>query len=500
MEDRNPPGGPEDDEAAETPPVHASGPGRARIAGVEAGVAAGLFPSTSPPVEPSGVEPGAGTVPLPDWTDPPTREVPRVLFDPTSVQRTVPGPVWREIGEDWDHDDLFADMVEEAQSRASDDFDDEPWLEPSRPAAGLVLKGSAGSEPTEPSGVLPGGDSQVEEPEVAFEDEQHGLRARVAWAGRGGRRRVAPPEHGTTAAHPERQPVPEPESATAATDEFTARPERSPRSGRSPVVATATGVAFGAVALLCFYAGPPATLALVAFVLAVAVSECYQALRRAHYQPAALLGLVAAPGAAVAAYLKGTAGLVLVAVLLVGLTFLWYLAGITRRSPVANIAATILGWAWVGLLGGFAGLIVSPTVFGHRAGLAFLLGAVEATVAYDVAGYAVGSWLGRHKLAPQISPNKTWEGLLGGSVAAIVVALVITSRMHPWTLPRAAELGLVVAVVAPIGDLVESLVKRDLQLKDMGTLLPAHGGLLDRVDAILFVLPATYYLVRLFHG
>ncbi|MGH9297006.1 MAG: phosphatidate cytidylyltransferase, partial [Acidimicrobiales bacterium] len=131
---------------------------------------------------------------------------------------------------------------------------------------------------------------------------------------------------------------------------------------------------------------------------------------------------------------------------------------------------------------------------------AYLLGAVEATVAYDVGGYLFGSLLGRHKLAPAISPNKTWEGLLGGSLAAFVVAIAITSQMHPWNFDRAAALGILVALIAPVGDLAESMIKRDIHVKDMGNLLPAHGGLLDRVDALLFVLPATYYLVRLFHG
>jgi len=265
-------------------------------------------------------------------------------------------------------------------------------------------------------------------------------------------------------------------------------------------VATITGLVIGLLALLGFLLGPPATLTLVCLVLFVAMAECYQALRRAHYHPAALLGLIAAPGAAIAGYLKGPVALIFVAALMVGVTFLWFLLGVTRRNPVANIAATVMGWAWVGLLGGFAGLLISPYEFGHRTGVAYLLGALEATVAYDVGGYAIGSWLGRHKLAPAVSPNKTWEGLIGGCAAAVIVALGITSQMHPWTLQRAAGLALIVAVLAPLGDLAESLVKRDLRVKDMGSLVPAHGGILDRIDALLFVLPATYYLVRLFHG
>ncbi len=135
----------------------------------------------------------------------------------------------------------------------------------------------------------------------------------------------------------------------------------------------------------------------------------------------------------------------------------------------------------------------------HRHGIAFLLGAIVAVVGEDVGALMVGSWLGRHPLAPRVSPNKTWEGFFGGLFFAVVLSVVVTGQVSPWTPAKAAVLGVVVAVIGRIGDLCVSLVKRDLGLKDMGSMLPGHGGVLDRVDALLFVLPATFYLVRVLH-
>ncbi|HLN05706.1 MAG TPA: phosphatidate cytidylyltransferase, partial [Acidimicrobiales bacterium] len=190
---------------------------------------------------------------------------------------------------------------------------------------------------------------------------------------------------------------------------------------------------------------------------------------------------------------------VLASVIFIVVAMIWYLVGITRRSPVLNLSVTVFGFAWTGVLGAFAGLLVDPRIFPNRHGIAFMLGAIIAAVGYDIGGYAVGSRFGRHNLVPVVSPNKTWEGLIGGCVVAVAASAGITSQIHPWHLRTALALGLIVAVVAPFGDLVESMIKRDLGVKDMGSLLPGHGGMLDRIDALLFVLPAAYYFVRLAH-
>ncbi len=275
-------------------------------------------------------------------------------------------------------------------------------------------------------------------------------------------------------------------------------PSGGPRQagGSSVGVRVGTGIAVAVVALLAFKLGTVPSLVLSAIVVTFAAGECFGVLRRAGYHPASLLGLVGTISLMVGAYAKGVAALPLVLVLITVFTLIWYLFGIERGSPVAGTAATLLTVGWVSLLGAYAGLLLSPSAFPDRHGIAFLLGAIIATVANDVGALAIGGWLGSRPLAPKISPNKTWEGLFGGAVFSILFSTVVVGAIHPWSPSNAALLGVVVAVVAPLGDLCESLLKRDLGLKDMGRLLPGHGGVLDRVDALLFVLPATYYLVR----
>jgi CDP-diglyceride synthetase len=273
----------------------------------------------------------------------------------------------------------------------------------------------------------------------------------------------------------------------------------APGEGANAGVRIATGIAAAVIALVLFSLGTVPALILCIVVVTFAAGECFGVLRRAGYHPATLLGLVGTVALMIGAYTKGASAIPLVLVLIVVFTFLWYLFGVERGAPVAGSAATLLTVGWISLLGSFAALLLAPSNFPQRHGIAFLLVAIIATVANDVGGLVVGGWLGRHPMAPSISPNKTWEGWLGGLVLSVVVSGALVGAIHPWTPGKAVVLGLVVAVVAPIGDLAESLLKRDLHIKDMGTLLPGHGGVLDRVDALLFVLPATYYLVRAFN-
>jgi phosphatidate cytidylyltransferase len=149
---------------------------------------------------------------------------------------------------------------------------------------------------------------------------------------------------------------------------------------------------------------------------------------------------------------------------------------------------------YVVVLGSFAALILTLP-----SGIGILYGAILTTVAYDVGGFFIGRSLGTRPMSAA-SPNKTFEGLAAGWIASILVAVVALGWIAPWDelgFGQKATFGLVAAIAATLGDLCESLLKRDLGVKDMGTLLPGHGGVLDRFDAMLFVLPATYYAARI---
>ena len=268
-------------------------------------------------------------------------------------------------------------------------------------------------------------------------------------------------------------------------------------SRRDVRTAVITGIAVGILALLAFKLGPLVSLLVVLAVITLAGIEVFSVLRRAGYRPATLLGLTATVAILIGAYTKGEAAIPLIVVMTVVFSLLWYFVGAARARPTINVAVTLLGFVWVGVLGSFAALLLNPTLHPHRRGVAFLFGAVLATVAYDVVSFLFGSQFGHRPLAPEVSPNKTWEGLIAGMVAAVFFSVLIVGNVHPWSFKRGLALGLVVAVMAPLGDLCESMIKRDIGVKDMGAVLPGHGGLLDRFDAMLFVLPSVYYLVRL---
>ena len=165
----------------------------------------------------------------------------------------------------------------------------------------------------------------------------------------------------------------------------------------------------------------------------------------------------------------------------------------TRQSATVSVGGTMLGAAWIGL--GLVFLLALREIpeRGRLAAFTVLL----AVWAGDTLAFVAGRLIGRHKLAPKISPGTTWEGLVAGTVATIFVTFVsLYDTRHEWmSVGQAVLLGLAVAVAAPLGDLFESLVKRDMGVKDSGTVLGGHGGILDRIDAQLFAAIAAFYVL-----
>ncbi len=277
------------------------------------------------------------------------------------------------------------------------------------------------------------------------------------------------------------------------------RPTRPPEAdlvapGAEPDLTTRviTGVGIAVLALICLKLGRDATMVLATAIVGLASLELFQGLHRRGFRPATILAVVGSIAIVPIAFKRGEFAFPFTLAIVTVFALLWYLFQVVRARPVVNVAVTVMGFVYVGVLGGFAGLLLS-----YQNGVGLILGVVLCVVGYDVFGYLVGSQLGKRRLVPDISPNKTIEGLLGGMTASVLVAVIVVKQITPWgDLTDALALGLTVAVMAPLGDLCESMIKRDLGVKDFGTLLPGHGGILDRFDAILFCLPAVYYLAR----
>jgi phosphatidate cytidylyltransferase len=178
------------------------------------------------------------------------------------------------------------------------------------------------------------------------------------------------------------------------------------------------------------------------------------------------------------------------------LAFILHWLAETRQSATVSIASTVLGAGWIGLCLGHLLLLRAIPADGRLATFAVLL----AVWAGDIGAFFAGRLIGRHRLAPTLSPGKTWEGFVFGTAATVFVAFVALYKQHYLSIGESLVLGLVIAIAGPLGDLFESALKRDMQVKDTGRLLAAHGGVLDRIDSLLFAVVASYYVLRAFNA
>lgn len=429
----------------------------------------------------------SGSMPLQHWTEPPTGEVPRILDDDTSDDLESWGsltgstPRFRTDAGDWaagdfeagelDHDDgTLVGALDEDPAEGSygtpmsrkarrEAREAEEAAAKARPRKGR--KGSAGpadgvrTDPLADAGVgaaaIPG-PGALEGPPRGAPDPRHG------------------PAHGGGMGSNQGGGV----------------------SGADTPQRVITGGIAAVVAIVCFFLGRVPTLILATAIIGVGAFELYEALRRAGYHTATLIGLLGCVAIVPLAYDQGTDAFPMMIFLVVAFTMLWYLFEVMRARPTINVALTLMVFVWIGCFGAFAGLLLAPSK-----GVGYILGVALCVIAYDIVGWFVGSTMGRSALMPRISPNKTMEGLVGGMIACVIMGVIVVNFVSGWkegSLTDGLLLGLVIAIVAPLGDLVESMIKRDLGIKDFGALLPGHGGVMDRFDGFLFALPAAYYV------
>lgn len=259
-------------------------------------------------------------------------------------------------------------------------------------------------------------------------------------------------------------------------------------------VAVATGLILGAAVIGLLFLGPDAFFPLAFIVILVAQAEFYTAARKAGHDPATALGVMAGALLLVGVFKRGSPAAGLVVFLTLVFSFVWYMSAEHREGLLTNIALTLFGVAYIPLLGSFAVLLSTSCIGSGEcppSGGGLVLVMIGAAAFYDIFAFAGGYKFGRTPLS-SISPRKTREGAIVATACTLVLATTVVPLLGPWTHVQALVLGALVCIAAPMGDLVESMIKRDLGLKDIGVIFPGHGGALDRIDAILFTGPAVY--------
>lgn len=275
--------------------------------------------------------------------------------------------------------------------------------------------------------------------------------------------------------------------------ELPTRPSRS-RGGRDLPAAITVGLLLAALVIVPLYTPPRwPFVVVVALAVALGTREIVLALRVLGARPPLVPLLVGGAAMQVLAYRNGPEDLYLGLLLTILACLVWRLAD-PAEGCLRDVAATAFVAAYVPFLAGFAALMTEPSD-GPRRVTAFIV----VVVCSDVGGYAVGSLLGRHPMAPTVSPKKSWEGLAGSALLAAVGGTIVFAVMFDDVNPAlGAVFGLALVATATLGDLGESMIKRDIGVKDLGSLLPGHGGVMDRLDSLLPSAPVAWLLLIAF--
>ncbi len=265
---------------------------------------------------------------------------------------------------------------------------------------------------------------------------------------------------------------------------------RKTAAGRNLPAAVTVGVLLLVAVAASLFIRKEAFAVLAVVAVGAAMWELAQALtRRSIHLPLVPL-VVGSAGILVSAYVAGTEALFVAFLLTVGGAVVWRVLDGSGEAALRDASAATFAAAYLPFLGGFVMLMLAEPDGPARVALFIVLG-----VACDTGGYVVGTLLGRHPLAPSVSPKKSWEGLVGSVVLTSVVGVVGIQTVFHGDPFVGALLGLGTVASATLGDLAESMIKRDLELKDMGSLLPGHGGVLDRLDSLLLTAPTVWVLL-----
>jgi phosphatidate cytidylyltransferase len=283
--------------------------------------------------------------------------------------------------------------------------------------------------------------------------------------------------------------VTEPPTATAPQP---ATAPRTPRAGRN--LPAAIGVGLAALVVVPLAVRRELLVPVIVVAIAIGAWEMHRALLGAKIAAPLVPVLLGAVSMVVGAYVGGGEALVLTFGLTCVGILLWRAAdGVTGAAR--DVAGGVLLALYPCFLAGFASLMLAPAD-GHLRVTFFIL----VTVFSDIGGYAVGVLLGKHPMAPSLSPKKSWEGFAGSVGTCAVVGAVSLVLLLDGAWWAGALIGAVVAATATVGDLVESSIKRDLGIKDMGSILPGHGGLMDRLDSLVLTAPLVWGLLLLLVG
>ncbi|WP_049897492.1 phosphatidate cytidylyltransferase [Nesterenkonia massiliensis] len=285
---------------------------------------------------------------------------------------------------------------------------------------------------------------------------------------------------------------------TAGEQAISAAPEplqRTSRAGRNLPAAIATGVVLLVPALLGIFFLVPLLIAVWVVLLCMGVWEVARALEARDVQPEHRLRLPKIPlylGATVmpiAAYLGGVEALTL-AMMLTGVAIMIGAALSRVPDPGRSVMASLFVACWVPFLISFAVLLLAAPQGDWRLVVVVLL-----VVSNDTFGYIAGVLFGKHPMAPKISPKKSWEGFAGSLTGAVVVGVLTSWLIFDEPLYIGALLAIAVVIAATAGDFSESMVKRELGIKDMSAVLPGHGGVMDRLDSLVFAMPTAFFVI-----